>query len=185
MTARQRQNLLQYLGYYEGSIDGIYGPQTKQAVEDFQRDCGGIGVDGVAGAQTDAAILNAVAKGQAARKQTGSFWEKIRHFTRDEAYIGCPCGKCGGFPVEPTERLMLAADAVREYFGSPMIPTSTVRCQSHNAAVGGVWNSRHMEGRAMDFYVKGIPGEQVLDFVRTLSPGYAYIIGGDAVHMDF
>ena len=38
MTARQRQNLLQYLGYYEGSIDGIYGPQTKQAVEDFQRE---------------------------------------------------------------------------------------------------------------------------------------------------
>lgn len=185
MTVKQRQNLLQYLGYYQGSIDGIYGPQTKQAVENFQRDCGGIGVDGVAGAQTDAAILNAVAKGQGDQKQTGTFWDEIRHFTRDEAYIGCPCGKCGGFPVEPTERLMLAADAVREHFGSPLIPTSTVRCKDHNAAVGGVWNSRHMEGRAMDFYVKGVDGSTVLDFVRTLNPGYAYIISGDAVHMDF
>lgn len=184
MTTRQRQNLLQYLGYYDGEIDGIYGALTKQAVERFQAACG-IGVDGVAGAQTDAALLDAVGKGQTAHRQTGTFWDEIRYFLRDEAYIGCPCGKCGGFPAEPTERLMRAAEAVREHFGAPMIPTSTVRCKEHNAAVGGVWNSRHLEGRAMDFYVRGIPGQKVLAFVQTLSPGYAYIIGGDAVHMDF
>ena len=184
MTVKQRQNLLQFLGYYEGAIDGIYGVLTKQAVEQFQAACG-IDVDGVAGAQTDAALLDAVAKGQGARKQTGTYWDEIRHFVREEAYIGCPCGKCGGFPVEPTERLMRAADAVRQHFGAPMIPTSTVRCRDHNAAIGGVWNSRHLEGRAMDFYIRGVDGGTVLQFVQTLSPGYAYIISGDAVHMDF
>lgn len=32
MTTKQRQNLLQYLGYYSGIPDYVYGPQTKQAV---------------------------------------------------------------------------------------------------------------------------------------------------------
>lgn len=189
MTTRQRQNLLQYLGFYEGSVDGIYGKQTKKAVERFQAACG-IGVDGVAGAETDKAMLHAVAygmpeEGETVKPQTGTFWDEIKHFTRDEAYIGCPCGKCGGFPVEPTERLMRAADAVREHFGVPMIPTSTVRCDDHNMAVGGVKTSRHREGRAMDFYVKGRGSAEVLDFVRTLNPSYAYAIDGGAVHMDF
>ena len=194
MTTKQRQNLLHYLGYYIGIPDDVYGPRTKQAVEDFQRSYG-ISVDGVAGAETDKALRHAVAygmpedgepdEGQVVKPQTGTFWDEIKHFTRDEAFISCPCGKCGGFPAEPTEALIRAADAVREHFGAPLIPTSTVRCPEHNAAVGGVKTSRHLAGRAMDFYVKGHGSAEVLDFVRTLNPGYAYAIDGGAVHMDF
>ena len=66
MTTKQRQNLLQYLGYYSGIPDGEYGPLTKQAVEDFQRAYGTIAVDGLAGPQTDAALLDAVVKGMMA-----------------------------------------------------------------------------------------------------------------------
>ena len=63
MTTKQRQNLLAYLGYYSGDIDGIYGQQTQAAVEQFQKDFGGIGVDGVAGVETDKALRHAVAYG--------------------------------------------------------------------------------------------------------------------------
>ena len=190
MTTRQRQNLLQYLGYYSGIPDGEYGSLTRKAVENFQKDFSGIGVDGVAGQETDKALRHAVAYGMPGKEpdtkpQTGTFWDDIKYFTRDEAFIGCPCGKCGGFPAEPTEALIRAADAVREHFGAPVIPTSTVRCPEHNAAVGGVKTSRHLAGRAMDFYVKGHGSAEVLDFVRTLNPGYAYAIDGGAVHMDF
>lgn len=45
------QNKLKSLGYYKGSVDGIYGTQTKNAVIAFQRNCG-ITVDGIAGPQT-------------------------------------------------------------------------------------------------------------------------------------
>lgn len=45
------QNKLKSLGYYNGSVDGIYGTQTKNAVIAFQRNCG-ITVDGIAGPQT-------------------------------------------------------------------------------------------------------------------------------------
>ena len=190
MTTRQRQNLLQYLGYYSGIPDGEYGSLTRKAVENFQKDFSSIGVDGVAGQETDNAMIHAVAYGMPGKEpdtkpQTGTFWDDIKYFTRDEAFIGCPCGKCGGFPAEPTEALIRAADAVREHFGAPLIPTSTVRCDDHNRAVGGVKTSRHLAGRAMDFYVKGHGSAEVLDFVRTLNPGYAYAIDGGAVHMDF
>ncbi|HIY34638.1 MAG TPA: spore cortex-lytic enzyme [Candidatus Eubacterium faecigallinarum] len=45
------QRKLSSLGYYKGSVDGIYGQQTKSAVTSFQRNCG-ITADGICGQQT-------------------------------------------------------------------------------------------------------------------------------------
>jgi len=49
------QTRLKNWGYYKGSVDGIYGTKTKEAVMDFQRK-NGLKVDGIAGPQTLAAI---------------------------------------------------------------------------------------------------------------------------------
>ena len=48
---RQVQTKLKSLGYYKGSVDGIYGTATKNAVMAFQRNCG-LKVDGIAGPKT-------------------------------------------------------------------------------------------------------------------------------------
>ena len=48
---RNIQQKLKSLGYYGGSVDGIYGTQTQNAVRSFQRSVG-ITVDGIAGPQT-------------------------------------------------------------------------------------------------------------------------------------
>lgn len=48
---RQIQRKLQNLGYYSGSIDGIYGTATQKAVRSFQKNCG-ITADGIAGPKT-------------------------------------------------------------------------------------------------------------------------------------
>ena len=45
------QTVLKRLGYYTGSIDGIYGSGTKSAVTRFQRDCG-LTQDGICGPVT-------------------------------------------------------------------------------------------------------------------------------------
>lgn len=45
------QTVLKKLGYYTGSIDGIYGSGTKSAVTRFQRDCG-LTQDGICGPVT-------------------------------------------------------------------------------------------------------------------------------------
>lgn len=45
------QRKLSSLGYYKGSVDGIYGSATKAAVTQFQRNCG-ITADGICGKTT-------------------------------------------------------------------------------------------------------------------------------------
>lgn len=48
---RQIQKKLKELGYYKGSVDGIYGTGTQKAVRSFQKNCG-ITADGIAGPKT-------------------------------------------------------------------------------------------------------------------------------------
>ena len=185
---RQIQCLLAYLGYDPGAIDGIQGKNTRGAVQRFQAQ-EGLSPDGIAGEETRKALLAAVAAGrmEEAPKDTGGpdWWREIRYFKRNEPYIGCSCGRCGGFPAEPSEQLMRLADRIRREAGAPMIPSSTLRCPAHNRAVGGVANSRHLTGRAMDFSIRGWPAEKTLALVRGQKEvNYAYAIDGAHVHMD-
>lgn len=191
MTVKQVQHLLAYLGYYVGNVDGIWGTLSKTACKAFQKDFGGIAVDGKAGTETQKALKHAVAYGivkqatteDSTAADTGTFWDEIKHFKRSE--FACPCGKCGGFPAEPEETLARAADKVREYFNSPVTISSGVRCADHNKEVGGVSNSRHLSGKAMDFSVRGFSASSVLPYVQSLPEiRYAYAIDSGWVHMD-
>ena len=190
MDTRQIQALLVYLGYDPGEVDGIPGRNTRRAVLAFQA-AEGQAQDGSPGPLTQAALLEAVAKGrfreEAARtpeKTTGIFWDEIRYFKREE--FRCPCGRCGGFPVEPDEKLVRLADRVREHFGAPANVSSGVRCQAHNDELSGsAKNSYHLRGKAMDFAVRGVSGSKLLAYVKTQRVHYAYqISGSDYVHMD-
>lgn len=196
MTTKQIQLLLTYLEYDPGPIDGLDGANTRAAVRRFQTQ-EYLTVDGIAGEQTQIRLKDAVWQDRFAKDntvpssgqppdKTGTFWDDIKYFTRDEPYIACPCGRCGGFPVEPAEKLMRLADAVREAAGKPMVPTSTVRCQAHNDELrGAVKNSRHLLGHAMDFVIPGLTAAQILEIVRRQEGVvYCYAIDGSAVHMD-
>lgn len=179
MTNKQRQHLLAYLGYYVGNIDGNWGQLSKVACRSFQQDFGGIAVDGICGTETEKALRHAVAYGMTKR----DFWDTIKYFTRGE--FKCKCGKCGGFPAEPKEKLVKLLDGVRDHFNAPIHPSSGVRCEAHNAAVGGVYNSRHLYGKAVDFCVSGIPSSTVLAYVQKLTGvRYSYAIDSNFVHMD-
>ena len=52
---KELQRRLKQWGYYSGSVDGVYGPQTVEAVKYFQRK-NGLTVDGIAGRSTFAAL---------------------------------------------------------------------------------------------------------------------------------
>lgn len=89
-TVKQIQTRLKSWGYYKGSVDGIYGYQTVQAVKYFQRKHG-LKADGIAGARTLAAI--GINPGTAAKTATGSqntnlLSKAINGEARGEPYIG-------------------------------------------------------------------------------------------------
>lgn len=54
---------------------------------------------------------------------------------------------------------------IRDKLKKPMIITSGYRCPALNRAVGGVTNSQHTKGQAVDFHVNGMTIKEVIDFV--------------------
>ena len=157
MTTKQRQHLLAFLGYYVGNVDGEWGALSKTACTAFQKDFGGIKVDGFGGTETDKALKHAVAYGMPAKEDTstkeenatGNFWDGIKHFKRSE--FACKCGKyCNGYPAEIDMKIVKIADAIRERIRKPISVNSGLRCKTHNANVGGVSNSQHLYGTAAD-----------------------------------
>ena len=64
---RKIQTKLKNWGYYNGSVDGVYGWQTENAVKTFQKK-NGLAVDGIAGEKT----LNAMGIFSSGSSNTGS-----------------------------------------------------------------------------------------------------------------
>lgn len=52
-------------------------------------------------------------------------------------------------------------DRIRERFAVPMIVTSGYRCEELNKLVGGVDDSQHMKGEAVDFYFAGFSKKEM------------------------
>lgn len=189
MTNDQKQCLLRYLGYYDDDVDGIWGANSKSATKDFQR-ANGLTESG----NFDTAAQNAakahIAAGTGFKQTVTSgtktgWWKDIKYFTRDE--FNCKCGGkyCKGYSAEPQEKLVRLLDKMRENLGAPITIVSGVRCTKHNANVGGVSNSRHLSGKAVDIRAKGKTADQVLaEANRHPEVRYAYKINSTNVHVD-
>ena len=133
-------------------------------------------------------MLVAAVAGTAAkvdRPQTGSFWDGIKYFKRDE--FKCKCGGrfCNGYPAEMQEAVVKIADAARAHFGKPAHVVSGLRCKQWNAHEHGVANSQHMYGEAIDLRIDGVDSETLRQFVAK-QPGcrYSYRINSTNVHFD-
>lgn len=198
MTIKQRQYLLAYLGYYVGDFADKWTQECKVACKAFQSDSKGIAVDGYGGPETDKALKHAVAYGIEKKPDTSAknaVWSRVKHFTRDE--FRCPCGKCGGFPVEPDDELVLIAEEMREAFGRAVIIVppdghsggSGVRCQSYNDSLSGsAKNSRHLLGKAFDFSAPGVSAATIESYLNKLKNSgkirYWYKICAGSYHLD-
>jgi peptidoglycan hydrolase-like protein with peptidoglycan-binding domain len=89
-TVATLQQQLKDWGYYNGSIDGVYGPGTIQAVRDLQTDLGVTPVDGKWGPKTQAAVI-------AAHKNTGKGTATTMQIQSDLATLGYYKGDIDGF----------------------------------------------------------------------------------------
>lgn len=192
MTSKQKQALLAYLGYYGGQLDGIWGQQSQRATIDFQRAYfDPTNVNGIFDDATEKRILEVIATGEAPAESVQidtaapGWWKDIRYFTRDE--FKCKCGGrfCNGYPAEMQEAVVRIADAARAHFGRPAHVISGLRCKQWNAHEGGVANSQHMYGEAIDLRIDGVSSEELRQFVST-QPGHrwSYCINSTNVHFD-
>lgn len=253
MTVKQAQWQLLFLDYYDGAIDGIWGPNSMAATLQFQKKFFGDKIaqdgkfgastaaksqevidriqevlqtivpdlknDGLAGPKTVAALhayqeakglvqtgrvddatwdslmLEIPRQEQAtepvpeqdtdAGSETGTFWDGGVHFSRNE--MRCKCGGryCNGFPAEPQQLLMELADRAREHFGRPAHVVSGLRCSRWNTIQGGVANSQHMYGEAMDIRIDGVSSEEIYQWMkRQPEVRYCYKIDSAGVHFD-
>lgn len=203
MNVEKQQLLLSFLGYYTEKVDGVTGPKTQDAIRRFQSTYSLV-ADGIWGSKTEAKIREVIGNPAMEKKQVNTpvvnqpavnkptagdvFWDGIKYFTKDE--FACKCkqyGKayCNGYPVEPSQKLVKLAEKVRTHFNAPITVSSGIRCKQHNINQGGVSNSRHTLGTAVDFSVRGKTAAQVLAYVKTLSEvAYCYAINNEYVHMD-
>ena len=181
MNIRQIQNLLDYLGYEPGAIDGANGPNTRDAVMAFQR-AEGLAADGIAGSNTQAKLLEAVAQGrvyahqEAQSKPTSGGGEAEKYLQADGCYhiprgvdvqltknfrareIHCQGVGCCTESVI-SKRIMDLAQAIRDDLGEPLtIGTSGgsgYRCKAHNAATSGASpTSLHTISEAVDLHYR-------------------------------
>lgn len=197
MDNKQRQHLLAYLGYYVGTVDGIWGAGSRAACTAFQKDRN-LTPDGYGGPETDKQLRYAIANDLQKSKpvvedinvpSTGTFWDHIRYWKREE--FRCRCGEyhapyCNGFPVEPDQTLVELVDDIRHSFGRPGHPSSGIRCEQHNAdQPNSATNSKHKYGKALDFFIEGVSGAALLARAQAdPRTNYAYIIDGQYVHVD-
>ncbi len=85
---RQIQTKLKALGYYTGSVDGIFGSATQSAVRSFQRDKG-LTVDGIAGPKTLSALgITSSSSGQYSSNDIYLLAKVIAAEARGEPYSG-------------------------------------------------------------------------------------------------
>lgn len=187
LDIKTRQEYLKALGFYKGEIDGIAGPLTKQAYLDLQKKyfTREKDIDGIYGPNTDKLLQNAY-----------HIYKYCRNFRLEE--FKCQCGGkyCSGYPVILKPQLLMNIQKVRDKYGSTVI-TSGMRCEQHNANISNSSaNSRHKQGKALDFKNAKTQAEEgrqeVMDFWKSL-PQFRYTycrIGnkntwmGNAVHGD-
>lgn len=81
------------------------------------------------------------------------------------------CGD-GSDAVLIDQELVIVLQCIREHFGAKVHITSGYRTAAYNATLPGASkNSQHIQGRAADFWVEGVPVATVADYAEKLLPG--------------
>lgn len=159
------------------ATDGLAGLETKDATVRWQAEHG-LTPDGIAGVNTRAKVTEESAE------EDDDWWRNIRYFSRKE--FACKCGRyCDGFPAQMQRGVVDLADRAREELKGVGFISSGLRCPKHKANVGGVSDSQHLSGKAIDMRIEGKSARQTLVWAQKQPEvRYAYAIDPNYVHMD-
>ena len=180
LSLKNRQKYLKELGYYTGEIDGIWGPLSKAATLKLQKKYfPKAEQDGIYGTKTDILLQNAYN------------CKDLKYFKLEEFKCDCGGRYCTGYPDVMDKTLLKKMDTIiRPKYGTTYV-LSGVRCKKRNAEVGGVSNSRHLIGKAVDFQCaesrKGASNRN--EIIKFCSKNFRYSYGntagmGASIHVD-
>lgn len=104
------------------------------------------------------------------------------HFTLNE--FKCQCGgkHCTGYPKKLSVQLLKNVEKIRCNYNKPMTITCGLRCKAYNDSLqGSVKTSKHLKGKAVDFYMKGVSDtlanrKKSIKYIKTL-PKHNYTYG--------
>lgn len=102
------------------------------------------------------------------------------HFSASE--LMCPCCGVGADKMSPN-MLRMAEEIREENGGNPMIVSSAYRCAKHNDEVGGVANSHHLYGQAMDVHINGVPASTIVAQAKRRGSPDAYSMNANWAHI--
>lgn len=107
-------------------------------------------------------------------------FETNKNYFKPEEFA-CKCG-CGVNNIQ--EELIKKLNVARNIAGVPFKITSGYRCPEHNKKVGGVANSSHIDGSAVDIYCDN-DSDRFKIILGLLIAGFTRIgIGKDFIHCD-
>ena len=139
LTEAERKDIFSYLGL---------GNYNKTNIKKFQKQYmkRSSDIDGIYGPNTD----NALRTVYNVKKYT-------KNFSPSEFDCDCNGRYCCGYPAAMDPNVLKNIQAIRDHWGKPIIVTCGLRCRSINARTGGsVQNSKHIYGKAIDFYQMGV-----------------------------
>lgn len=180
--AKKIKTGLKTLGYFDGPIDSYVTPEYTAAVLKFQKVAftRAKDKDGIGGNDTWIAVQNFVN------------CKDLKYFEPEE--FRCTCGHCTGYPAVMDKQLLKNIEYLRKDSGSSITITSGLRCKWKNDRLeGSSPNSKHLYGKAIDFYSKVLTATKKLRTAmvrrwytfKKANYSYANTPGmGNAVHVD-
>lgn len=139
LSLEKRKEYFEYLGLGKYNKSNILKMQKKYLLRPSDW-------DGIYGKDTDSLLRHL----RNCKKYAS------KNFKPEEFRCGCNGRFCCGYPTRMKAKELAHIQAIRTHFGKPMIITSGLRCERYNSEVGGIQDSRHKTGYAVDFVVKGL-----------------------------
>lgn len=162
------QQRLTTKGYGVGSIDGIFGNKTLEAVKAFQAE-NNLSVDGIVGAKTWAALEGETSSDiyEYSLKRDGE-----QYISKNFQVKEFRCKDGSDKILIDVDFVLEKLQLIRDHFGAPVTINSAYRTESYNTKVGGAKSSYHIKGQAFDIVVAGHTPLEVARFAQTLAiPG--------------
>lgn len=80
-----------------------------------------------------------------------------KNFVPEEFKCDCGGKYCTGYPDYIKYKQIELLQEIRDHYNRPLIVTCGLRCKRFNAMLNGATaNSKHMTGKATDYYMKGV-----------------------------